>query len=85
MLPGRTWAELSPRNRPMLGTHYESPHLRKPSLSILMSLGISQACQAGLIVFNDLEGCQPISSTLGCWKDPEATVALETRGNEWHS
>lgn len=50
-----------------------------------MSLGLSQACQAGLVVFNDLEGCQPISSTLGCWKDPGAMVTSEIRGNERHS
>lgn len=85
VLPGRTWAELSSRNRPMLGKYYESLHLRKPNLPILMSLGVSQACQAGLVVVNDLEGCQPISSTLGCQKDPGTTVTSETRGNEWHS
>lgn len=69
----------------MLGKHYESPHLRKPNLPILMSLGLSQACQAGLVVFSDLEGCQPTSSTLGCWKDPGAMVTSETRGNERYS
>ena len=38
-----------------------SPHLRKPKLPLFISLGVSQAYQPDLSVFNDLEVCQLIS------------------------